>query len=286
MRALVGLSLSGITSVAIIYLSEEVDPKILPLCIGLYISGNTIGGLVGRLISNIIVRLFSWHWVFIIIGFFSLLSTFLFIFNLPNSKYFKVLKINYDFLIYSFCKPFKIKSCLVLFLVGFLFMGSFVALFNYIGYRLIMKPFLLNPIFVSLLSIIYLIGVYISLNMSLLFERYSRKNVLKFSLFTMIFGVLLTYSDIFFVIVLGLIFFTTGFFLTHSTVSSSISDMTKKYKLEISSLYFFFYYLGSSIFGSFGGFFWFHWGWSGVFFVLNFILILCLMLVTQLKEEW
>ncbi|CAL4324873.1 MFS transporter [Buchnera aphidicola] len=285
-RGLVGFSLSGVTSIAITYLSEEFDPKILSLCIGLYISGNTIGGLVGRLISNIIVRVLSWNWVFIIIGFFSLFCTILFIYYLPKSKNFKFLKeVNYEILIDSFYKPFTMENCLILFLVGFLFMGSFVALFNYIGYRLIMKPFLLHPIYVSLLSIIYLIGVYSSPQASFLSNYYGRIFVLKFALFIMILGVILTYSNFLFIILIGLIFFTTGFFIAHSTASSWISDMTKKYRLEISSLYFFFYYLGSSVFGSFSGFFWFYWGWSGVFFILNFILIICLFLMRRLHDD-
>ncbi|CAL4324860.1 MFS transporter [Buchnera aphidicola] len=283
-RGLIGFSLSGVTSIAIVYLSEEVDPEILPLCIGLYISGNTIGGLIGRLMSNIIVKLFSWNYVFIITGLYSFFFTMLFISYLPQSKNFQTVNVSYRILIKNFYKPFQIKSCLILFLIGFLFMGSFVALFNYIGYRLIMKPFLLNPVFVSLLSIIYLIGVYSAPQASFLSNFYGRLNILKFSLFIMIFGVLLTYNNFLFLILIGLIFFTIGFFIAHSTASSWVSDMTKKYKLEISSLYFFFYYLGSSIFGSFSGFFWFHWGWKGVFYILNFILIICLIIIRKLKE--
>ncbi|MDE5285597.1 MAG: MFS transporter, partial [Buchnera aphidicola] len=61
MRALIGLSLSGVVAIAITYISEEIDPALLPYSIGLYISGNTIGGFFGRLISSILAEKFSWN---------------------------------------------------------------------------------------------------------------------------------------------------------------------------------------------------------------------------------
>ena len=40
MRALVGLSLSGVAAVAMTYLSEEIDPAVVAFSMGLYISGH------------------------------------------------------------------------------------------------------------------------------------------------------------------------------------------------------------------------------------------------------
>lgn len=40
MRALVGLSLSGVAAVAMTYLSEEIHPSVVAFSMGLYISGN------------------------------------------------------------------------------------------------------------------------------------------------------------------------------------------------------------------------------------------------------
>ncbi|MBZ2279966.1 MFS transporter, partial [Buchnera aphidicola] len=61
MRSLIGLSLSGVVAIAITYISEEIDPTSLPYSIGLYISGNTIGGFFGRLISSVLAEKFSWN---------------------------------------------------------------------------------------------------------------------------------------------------------------------------------------------------------------------------------
>ncbi|NIH16842.1 MAG: MFS transporter [Buchnera aphidicola (Periphyllus lyropictus)] len=286
LRSLIGFSLSGITSIAIIYLSEEVEISILPLCIGLYISGNTIGGFFGRLVSNIIIKYFSWNLVFILIGFFSLFISFLFFLNLPSSKNFTISVLNFKILLKNLYKSFQTKLCIFLFLIGFFLMGSFVTLFNYIGYRLIIKPFSLNSVFISFLSLIYLIGVYFSPKASFLSKKYGKINLLIGSFFLMILGIFLTYYNFLFLIIFGLFCFTSGFFLVHSTTSSWISFLSKKYQVEISSLYFFFYYLGSSLFGSIGGFFWFYWGWSGVFCVINFMLTSCLIFILLIKYDY
>ncbi|MBX4389795.1 MFS transporter, partial [Mycobacterium tuberculosis] len=43
MRALIGLSLSGVAAVGMTYLSEEIHPSFVAFSMGLYISGNSIG---------------------------------------------------------------------------------------------------------------------------------------------------------------------------------------------------------------------------------------------------
>lgn len=58
---LVGFALSGVAAVAMTYLSEEIHPNYLVLSMGLYISGNSIGGMSGRLITGILTDHFSWR---------------------------------------------------------------------------------------------------------------------------------------------------------------------------------------------------------------------------------
>ncbi|SPY98605.1 MFS family transporter [Proteus mirabilis] len=69
-RALVGLSLSGVAAVAMTYLSEEIHPAYLALSMGLYISGNSIGGMSGRVITGVLSDYYSWRVSVIILGIF------------------------------------------------------------------------------------------------------------------------------------------------------------------------------------------------------------------------
>src|SRR5574337_2231526 len=60
-RTLLGLTLSGLPAVAMTYLAEEMDAASIGLGMGLYISGNAIGGMRGRLITGVLTDFASWR---------------------------------------------------------------------------------------------------------------------------------------------------------------------------------------------------------------------------------
>ena len=61
MRALAGLTLGGVPAVAMAYLSEEMHAKAIGLAMGLYISGNSLGGMSGRLVTGAVTDFSSWR---------------------------------------------------------------------------------------------------------------------------------------------------------------------------------------------------------------------------------
>lgn len=107
------------------------------MAMGLYISGNSIGGMSGRIISGVLTDYFSWHIALIGIGLISLLASFVFWLILPQSTNFKQQKLEITHLVNSLFSQFKEPGLLYLFIIGFLLMGSFVSLYNYIGFQLI-----------------------------------------------------------------------------------------------------------------------------------------------------
>ncbi|WP_343183060.1 MFS transporter [Buchnera aphidicola (Neophyllaphis podocarpi)] len=283
MRSLTGLSLSGVAAVAMTYLSEEIHPSILSFSIGLYISGNAIGGFSGRLIAGILSTKFSWNIALLIIGSISFISSLFFLWLLPNSKNFKSITLNSHTLISNFFIHLNDKYLSKLFMMGFILMGSFVTLFNYIGYRLTSYPFSLNQSMIGLLSVVYLTGTYSSPKAGILTNKYHRSNVLIGSLLLMISGLIITEFNNLIIIIPGLMLFSAGFFAAHSVSSSWIGHRVKIAKGQASSLYLFFYYLGSSIFGTFGGIFWFAWRWLGISIFIIFMLSLGILLAHKLK---
>jgi YNFM family putative membrane transporter len=57
---------------------------------------------------------------------------------------------------------------------------------------------------------------------------------------------------------------TFGFFGAHSIATSWVGVRATTARAQASSLYLAFYYLGSSLVGTLGGYCWDHGGWSGV----------------------
>ncbi len=140
MRALIGLSLSGVAAVGMTYLSEEIHPSFVAFSMGLYISGNSIGGMSGRLISGVFTDFFNWRIALAAIGCFALASALMFWKILPESRHFRPTSLRPKTLFINFRLHWRDRGLPLLFAEGFLLMGSFVTLFNYIGYRLMLSP--------------------------------------------------------------------------------------------------------------------------------------------------
>ena len=144
-RALEGLALGGVPAVAMAYLAEEVHPAGLGLAMGLYVGGTAIGGMAGRVISGILADVFSWRVAIGGIGVLGLLATVAFRWLLPPSRRFVPRSgMGFGHHRTALTGHLRNRGLPFLFLMGFVLMGAFVTIYNYVGYRLIGAPFHLN----------------------------------------------------------------------------------------------------------------------------------------------
>jgi len=283
-RALVGLSLSGLAAVAMTYLSEEIHPQHIGLAMGLYIGGNAIGGMCGRLISGVLIDFVSWHTAMLCIGGLALVAAVVFWKVLPESRNFRPQTLNPRSLLNGFVMHFRDAGLPWLFLEAFLLMGAFVTLFNYIGYRLLAEPYHMNQALVGLLSIVYLSGIYSSAQVGALADRLGRRKVFWASIVVMAGGMLMTLASPLAMIIIGMLVFTFGFFGAHSVASSWIGRRALKAKGQASSLYLFSYYAGSSVAGTAGGVFWHMAGWNGIGLFIGSLLAVALLVALHLSR--
>nr|WP_248921215.1 MFS transporter [Pseudomonas entomophila] len=283
-RALVGLSLSGLAAVAMTYLSEEIHPQHIGLAMGLYIGGNAIGGMSGRLITGVLIDFVSWHTAMLTIGGLALVAALVFWKVLPESRNFRPQPMHPRNLLNGFVMHFKDAGLPWLFLEAFLLMGAFVTLFNYIGYRLLAGPYHMNQALVGLLSVVYLSGIYSSAQVGALADKLGRRRVFWASILVMAGGLLMTLASPLMMIIVGMLVFTFGFFGAHSVASSWIGRRALKAKGQASSLYLFCYYAGSSVAGTAGGVFWHMAGWNGIGLFIGSLLAVALLVALHLSR--
>ncbi|WP_240612464.1 MFS transporter [Salinicola lusitanus] len=276
MRALAGLSLSGLCAVAMTYLNEEIHPRYVGLSMGLYISGNSIGGMSGRLISGVMVDWVPWRWTLGIIGIVALIAAILFMRWLPPSRHFTPRPLNWRSVFSGFSVHFRDRGLPWLFAEAFLLMGGFVTLYNYIAYRLLAEPYQVSQTLVGLLSIAYLSGTYSSAWAGSLADRLGRQRIFWLFIVMMLVGLAITLLEPISLILIGILIFTFGFFAAHSLASGWVGQRASQAKGQASSLYLFSYYLGSSVAGTLGGAFWFWGGWNGVSLFIAVLLLVAL----------
>lgn len=264
LRMLLGFTLSGVPVVAMTYLAEEVHHDSIGLGMGLYISGNAIGGMSGRLIAGVLTDHFGWRVGMGTVGAVGLVACLLFWRSLPPSRHFTARPFHLRSLLGRFAGLFRDAGLPWLFAEGFLLLGAFVTVYNYLGYRLLAAPYHLSQTAVGLVFGIYLIGTFSSTWMGHLAGRLGRRKVLWSAFALMLAGVGLTAAASLPLILLGIVAITFGFFGGHSIVSSWVGRRAGAAKAQGSSVYLFSYYMGSSIAGASGGLFYASHGWNGV----------------------
>lgn len=284
MRVLVGCFLSGLVAVAMTYLSEEIQPQVLGFAMGLYIAGNAIGGMLGRLVSGVIVDFVSWRVAVGVLGILALGAAVTFKRIVPDSRHFRPTPLRIRSLAEGFRLHFRDAALPWLFAEGFLLMGGFVTLFNYITWRLLAPPYNLSQAVVGFVSAVYLTGIYSSAKVGSLADKLGRRRVLWTVIGLMLAGVLITLATPLWLVLVGMLIFTFGFFGAHSVASSWIGRRALRARGQASSLYLLSYYMGSSIAGTSGGFFWHHWGWTGVGLFIAGLLFAALLVALRLSR--
>ncbi|GGM53255.1 MFS transporter [Microbacterium saperdae] len=251
-RVAEGVALGAVPAVALAYLSEEVRPRHAAAAAGSYIAGTTVGGLLGRIVSGVVGELAGWRigiWTVAIVCAFAAV---LFLLLTPKAQGFVPRRFDEQGpgILARLAVSLRSPQLLALYAQGFLLMGAFVAVYNYLGFHLSEAPFLLPAWVVTLLFLAYLAGTLSSPWAGSLASRFGRFPVLLVSILVTACGALLMLIPSTPLVMGGLLLFTAGFFGAHAVASGwTPVAATPHTRAQASSLYYFGYYAGSSLFG-------------------------------------
>lgn len=221
-RALCGFALSGLPAVAMAYVSEEFHPNASGLAMGLYIGGTGLGGMTGRLIAGFLTDAFSWRWAIGGIGGIALCLTVLFIALLPASRHFTAHEPSVTDLLATAKGHLRDRGLVLLFVMGFLLMGSNVSLFNYIAFRLVAAPYHLSQSAVGLIYLVYIFGMASSPLAGQLAGRLGSRSVLWVMVTIMLGGVIITVAQPLLIVLAGFSVISFGYFGAHTVASAWI----------------------------------------------------------------
>jgi MFS transporter, YNFM family, putative membrane transport protein len=264
-RALEGFALGGVPAVAMAYLAEEITAEGLGFAMGLYVGGTAFGGMIGRIGMSALEEYFSWRTAMLAIGVVDLLAAIAFVMLLPPSRRFVK---RTDLTLRHHLELWKAqllhRRLPYVFGIGFLAMGAFVTIYNYAGFRLVAPPFNLSSTQCGLIFGAYLFGMVSSSSAGALADKLGRAPVVISGLVLFAVGLAMTVSASLVAVVVGIVLVTIGFFVTHSVASGWVGQLADGAKGHATSLYLLAYYLGSSVLGSWGGWFWQNGAWPSV----------------------
>ncbi|MFF2122989.1 MFS transporter [Kitasatospora sp. NPDC058184] len=263
LRVLQGAVLAGLPATAMAYLAEEVHPSALPSAMGLYVAGNSIGGMGGRLLSGWTAAGLGWRWGLAASAVLALLATLAFRLLIPAARHFTPAPVDARALTRTVGRHLRNPLLLRLYLLGMLFMAVFGAVYNTVGYRLIAAPFHLPESIAASIFVVYLVGTGTSAAAGRLAGRLGRRGALYVSIGVTAAGLLLSLAESLTCALLGLVLITAGFFAGHATASSSVGRTATEGRAQASALYLIAYYLGNSLGGTLGADAYHATGWPG-----------------------
>lgn len=248
-----GVALGAVPAVALAYLSEEVEARHAAAAAGSYIAGTTVGGLLGRIASGIVGEVGGWRAGILSVALMCALAAALFLWLTPRARGFVPGRLRVDRdpgILEKLRAPLRSSLQWALYAQGFLLMGAFVAVYNYLGFHLSAEPLALPAWLVPLLFLAYLAGTASSPWAGALASRIGRFPVLLSSIGVMAAGAVLLLVPMVAIVLPGLVLFTAGFFGAHAIASGWTPVAAgPASRAQASSLYYFAYYAGSSLFG-------------------------------------
>lgn len=268
-RFLQGVAIASVPATAMAYLSLRLPAKALPGAIGVYIAGNTIGGLASRLLTGLAAEGLGWHgglaFTAAVSLVFGLIVVWLLRHDLFTTSRVIAARESSATELESATTPEPSATAETaqpprraiiplgsglwrIYLTGFLCMIVFGGSFTMLGTRLQHDPWRLSEGAVALFFLIYLVGTVVTTYYGRLATKLSRTSLTLIGMVTALVGAGLTLVDNLPVIVIGMSLLTGGFFLGHTGASASASasrpgvDSTRS-----AAIYLTVYYLGTSL---------------------------------------
>lgn len=264
-RLVEGVFIGGVPALAMAYLNEEVRAQAAVVAAGWFVGGTTIGGLVGRVVATPVADATSWRVGMTVVSLIAAVTAVTFVVLAPPERQFVRVHgegpLGQARRVLTNLRDAPLAG---LYLIAFLLMGGFVAVYNYLAFQLVEEPYLLPAWAVGLTFLAYLAGTVSAPRAGVLAARHGRYPVLVVMVLVMLAGLLTTLTRPLWLVLLGLVVMTAGFFGAHSVASGWVGARAVTAKSQSTGLYNLAYYGGSSLLGWAGGLTW-HWaGWPGV----------------------
>jgi YNFM family putative membrane transporter len=285
MRALAGIAFAGLPAIAMAYIGEEMATPAAGLAMGIYVAGTAVGGMSGRLLTAALTDTFGWQTAISAAGVFALCTALLVARLLPRARRLRSSPDSLAHLFAVYGGHLADGQFRRLLAQGFLYMGSFVAIYNFLTFRLIAPPYALGHTAIGSVFLLYLVGMVSSPWAGAVAETRGRRRTLSLSLLLMLIGVVLTVFGPLLLIIIGVGLLTFGFFAAQAVTSSWIGVRARGRQAQASSLYIVVYYIGASVAGTVAGLFWARFGWNGVALFVVALILMALALRPQEQAE-
>jgi predicted MFS family arabinose efflux permease len=260
-----GLITPGVFAITIAYITEGWPPTAVAPVMSIYVSGTALGGFSGRAVTGIMADHVGWRESFVLLGLLSLGGAALVAWLLPNRPrpHFTAARPSFRLALMPMFHHLRNPRLLTTYLVGFNVLFSLVGVFTYITYYLAAPPFSLSTSQLSLLFVVYLVGLVATPLAGALLPRIGLRTGITGSVLLSLAGVLLTLLHSLPVVIAGLALCCTGVFISQSCATSFLREAAaESSRASAVGMYVACYYIGGTVAGVAPSLVWHLGGWT------------------------
>ena len=264
-RLLQGLITPGVFATTIAYITEAWPPTAVAPVMSIYVSGTALGGFCGRAVTGIMADHVGWRESFLLLGLMSIAGAALVAWLLPDrpSQHRADTRPPFRQIFLPMLAHLRNPRLLITYLVGFNVLFSLVGVFTYITFYLAAPPFSLSTAKLSLLFVVYLVGLVATPLAGALLPRVGLRAGITGSILLSLAGVLLTLVHSLPVVVAGLALCCTGVFISQSCATSFLREAApESSRASAVGMYVACYYLGGTVAGVAPSLVWKLGGWT------------------------
>jgi MFS transporter, YNFM family, putative membrane transport protein len=264
-RLLQGLITPGVFATTIAYITESWPPTAVAPVMSIYVSGTALGGFSGRAVTGVMADHAGWRASFLLLGLMSLAGAALVGWLLPDRPSSHRADIHPPFqqIFMPMLGNLRNPRLLTTYLVGFNVLFSLVGVFTYITFYLAAPPFSLSTAKLSLLFVVYLVGLVATPLAGALLPRMGLRTGITGSILLSLVGVLLTLVQSLPAVVAGLALCCTGVFISQSCATSYLREAAPEAsRASAVGMYVACYYIGGTVAGVAPSLVWKLGGWT------------------------
>lgn len=268
-RFLQGLCLPAVFAVAIAYVTEEWGGGRVGSAMAALVTGNVVGGFSGRVVSGVVAAIAGWRVAFLTLGVLDLAGAFVVWRWLPRPRHARAS--SEAGMLGTVRRHLRNPRLVATYAVGFNVLFSLVATFTYVTFYLAEPPFELGPVALSMIFVVYLVGVVVTPLAGRWIDRLGSRRVLSWALAVGAAGVLLTLSPALWTVLVGLAVCSSAVFVCQSASTSYLQRAARVARSSAAGLYVSFYYLGGSVGGELPSLAWRVARWPGCVALVVFV---------------
>lgn len=263
-RLLLGIMLAGVPAVSVAYLAEEIQRKKLPATVGVFVAGNTVGGMLGRLVAGPIAEMWGWREGIAATSVIGIVAAVLFIAMIPGSSGRALTSssgqedLPMRAKIMTNLRDPKIR---VLYALGFIVLGTFTAVYNYLAFRLINELHMSGTV-ASLLFLGIAFGTLGSALGGSLVEPWGGRRTVVVGFVIAIVGASLFFAHSPPVVFVGLALLTLGVFVVNAIVYGWVGQRATVGKGQATAMFQLFNQTGNALIGWAAGVVYGQFGWT------------------------